>query len=99
MKKRLMVGLMAGGLMAAMLPGVASADQPSYNYAVTGCTVDGFPEENIYLLKAGPQQRGWLQRYIQTTCDRGTGTLTVSQANAVSSAHSAISSMARNVKS
>ena len=25
MKKRLMVGLMAGGLMAAMLPGVASA--------------------------------------------------------------------------
>ena len=28
MKKRLMVGLMAGGLMAAMLPGVASANGP-----------------------------------------------------------------------
>ena len=30
MKKRLMVGLMAGGLVAAMLPGVASAGGPSY---------------------------------------------------------------------
>ena len=29
MKKRLMTGLLAGGLMAAMLPGVASAGPPT----------------------------------------------------------------------
>ena len=35
MKKRLLVGLLAGGLMAGMVPGIASAEPAQFKVAIT----------------------------------------------------------------
>ena len=56
MKKRLLTGLAAGALMAAMLPGVATADQPTgsttfWRNPDTGQTVPCFDPEGGWPVK------------------------------------------------
>ena len=89
MKKRLMIGLMAGGLLAAMLPGVAQAAPPEGNPNSPEVYVDVFcdtaTEQNVGTWQVGPA--GWAQytavaafNYLyRDQCLPGTFTITITQ--------------------
>lgn len=88
MKKRLLIGLVAGGLMAAMLPGVVSAARPNLHVTIS-CELVSTGVVQTWANNPAGQPAGEAQRSVRdfmredlelvllTECVHGTRTTTI----------------------